>query len=128
MTLHVARGDRERRRRDVRRVHFDVRRIVSGGDRDAAAARADIEHAVSALQRAPRLEASLDELREWRARHEHALVDVKLQTGEPRFVQQVSERLALGYAARGDGERVLRELEGWRRCRIDLAPTLLMAQ
>ena len=79
MTCDVRRGDRERGGRDVRGVDLRVGRIVRGRDRDAAAARADVEHAVAGLERAPRRERTLEDFRERRARHEHALVDGEAQ-------------------------------------------------
>ena len=99
------------------------------GDRDAAAARADVEHAVTGTQRAPRRETALDHLRERRARYEHALVDRKPQTGEPRLADEIRERLARLHSLHREIERRERDLALGRRAPIEIvSPTLHVPQ
>ena len=70
------------------------------GDRDAAGAGADIEHAPHAARVDPGREAPLDQLRERRARDQHARIDVQPQAGEPGDPGEVGRRDALADAPR----------------------------
>ena len=93
-TAHVAPRDGKRPGRDVDRVHARPRKGPRAGERDRARPRAHIEYAANAATRDPWRETRSDQLRDGRARHEHALVDIQLQTREERTVRQVSERHA----------------------------------
>ena len=100
MLAHVDRCNREGIVRDIHGIHVGVRKRVSGGDRDAAAAGAKVCDAAHAVGRDPWLEARLDEFRERRTGHQDTLVDIEAQTTEPGLVEEVSQRLALVDAAR----------------------------
>ncbi len=64
-------------------------------DGDAARARADVENRIHARRIDPGCETPFDELGERRARHEHAPVDVELQTHEPHPLHEVGSGQAL---------------------------------
>src|SRR5690606_35925034 len=79
-------------------------------------------------ERAPRLEAALDDLGERRTRHEHALVDEKLEAREPCLVDQIGERLALADATLGDGNGTRGELDRRRLAPLNFEPLLQMPE
>jgi hypothetical protein len=83
---------------------------------------------MSSTKRAPGREATLDGLRQRRARHEYTLVDEKAQVREPSLSEQICERLAIRPPPDREIERRRKHVTRRSSAPIDLAPPLQMTQ
>ncbi len=68
------------------------------GDRDTSRAGADVEDAAHLVWLDPRLEARFDQLRDRRARHQHALIHIELVPRELHPLREIGRRYALAHA------------------------------
>lgn len=107
VTAHVLGGDFERAGRDVRRIDTRIRKRMRARDGDAAAPGAHVQHAPHSLGLHPWREVSFDQLGDRRARDEHSLVDMEVETGEASRAREIRRGRALDDTAleqRDDGD------------------------
>lgn len=100
VVAHVDLRDFERIGRQIDRVDFGVRERARREDREAARARAELEHRADLLGIGDVwLQPVVEQLADERTRHDHALVDVEAVAVHPRFARQIGGRHALGRAS-----------------------------
>src|SRR5467141_1737958 len=91
---NVSLGDDQRGGRDIRGIDAGAPKCARSENGEAAGAGAQVEHAPRRPAQ-PRPQTIAEKLREMRARHDDATVDVEGQACEPSFAEQVGSGNAL---------------------------------
>ncbi|ABX20441.1 hypothetical protein SARI_00515 [Salmonella enterica subsp. arizonae serovar 62:z4,z23:-] len=92
--FNVMLGDSQRIRRNIDRINLSVRKSISTGDGDTAAAGTHIQNIFRLLANKT-CKVVINQLANGRTRHQHALIDIKFVAAEPGLIGQVGYRNTL---------------------------------